>query len=285
MTTDHLKGMELMIIKNAVFTSIFSVGIMGTLFANPSVAYEEPSRKIETVAHRGASGYAPENTMASFQKSVDMKADYIELDVQETKDGKLVVMHDVTLDRTTNGSGYVKDHTLEEIRRLDAGSSFSKKYAGEIVPTFEEVLDRFRGKTGILVELKATYYYPDIEQKVAKALIDRQMDHPNNDKIIIQSFEPDAIKKMDELLPKVPVALLTGNQEDLTNEKLNEISKYAEYVNPYQGLINPPAVKKIHDHDMGVMGWTVRHKEEVQPLLDANIDAIITNYPDYVPSH
>ena len=274
-----------MIIKNAVFTSIFSVGIMGTLFANPSVAYEEPSRKIEIVSHRGASGYAPENTMASFQKSVDMKTDYIELDVQETKDGKLVVMHDVTLDRTTNGSGYVKDHTLEEIRRLDAGSSFSKKYASEKVPTFEEVLDRFRGKTGILVELKATYYYPNIEQKIAKALIDRQMDHPNNDKIIIQSFEPDAVKKMNELLPKVPDALLTGNQEDLTNEQLTKISDYAEYVNPYQGLINPPAVKKIHDHDMGVMGWTVRQKEEVQPLLDANVDAIITNYPDYVPSH
>ncbi|WNB92204.1 glycerophosphodiester phosphodiesterase family protein [Bacillus sp. NEB1478] len=273
-----------MIIKNAAFASVLSVGIMGTLFANPSIAYE-PSNQVETVAHRGASGYAPENTMAAFQKSVDMKADYIELDVQETKDGKLVVIHDVTLDRTTNGTGYVKDHTLQEIRQLDAGSSFSSKYAGEKVPTFEEVLDKFRGKTGILIELKATYYYPDIEQKVAKALKERQMDLPKNSQIIIQSFEFDAVKKMDELLPAVPDGVLTGNSADLTDEKLAEISAYAEYVNPYQGLINPPIVKKVHDMGMGVMGWTVRKQEEVQPLIDANVDAIITNYPDYVPSH
>jgi glycerophosphoryl diester phosphodiesterase len=277
--------MELMIIKNAAIASIFSVGIMGTLFANPSVAYENSSKQVETVAHRGASGYTPENTMAAFQKSVDMKADYIELDVQETKDGKLVVIHDVTLDRTTNGTGYVKDRTLEEIRKLDAGSSFSNEFTGEKVPTFEEVLDQFRGKTGILIELKATYYYPDMEQKVAKALKDRHMDLPNNDKIIIQSFEFDAVKKMNELLPNVPDGVLTGNQADLSNEKLSEISKYAEYVNPNQGLINPPIVKEIHDRGMGVMGWTVRKKEEVQPLLDANVDAIITNYPDYVPLH
>lgn len=264
--------------------SLLSMGLIGSLFTTVTFAYEA-SDQVETVAHRGASGYAPENTMAAFQKGVDMKADYIEIDVQQTKDGELVVIHDVTLDRTTNGTGYVKDHTLEEIRQLDAGSYFAPEFAGEKIPTFEEVLDGFRGKTGILIELKATYYYPGIEQKVAEALKERNMHLPNNEKIIVQSFEFESMKKMDELLPTVPVGVLTGRATDLSEEKLNEFVSYAEYVNPNQSLVNSSLVNEVHERDMGIMAWTVRKKEEVQPLLDAGVDGIITDYPDYPPSH
>lgn len=270
--------------KKMTAASLLSMGLIGSLFTTTTFAYE-PSDQVETVAHRGAAGYAPENTMAAFQKGVDMKADYIEIDVQQTKDGELVVIHDVTLDRTTNGTGYVKDHTLEEIRQLDAGSYFAPEFAGEKVPTFEEVLDEFRGKTGILIELKATYYYPGIEQKVADALKERNMHLPNNEKIIVQSFEFESMKKMDELLPTVPVGLLTGRATDLSEEKLNEFASYAEYVNPSKSLVNSSLVNEVHERDMGIMAWTVRKKEEVQPLLDAGVDGIITDYPDYTPAH
>ncbi|MCM3731913.1 glycerophosphodiester phosphodiesterase [Fictibacillus nanhaiensis] len=271
-------------VKKMATASLLSMGLIGSLFTTTTFAYE-PSDQVETVAHRGASGYAPENTMAAFQKGVDMKADYIEIDVQQTKDGELVVIHDVTLDRTTDGTGYVKDHTLEEIRQLDAGSYFGPEFAGEKVPTFEEVLDEFRGKTGILIELKATYYYPGIEQKVAEALLERNMHLPSNEKIIVQSFEFESMKKMDELLPSVPVGLLTSRATDLSEEKLNEFASYAEYVNPSKSLVNSSLVNEVHERNMGIMAWTVRKQEEVQPLLDAGVDGIITDYPDYPPLH
>lgn len=251
------------------------------VFAAPS----EKAQKVDTIAHRGASGYAPENTMAAFRKGFEMKADYIEIDVQMTKDGHLVVIHDTTVDRTTDGTGKVGSLTLEEIRELDAGSFFGEDFAGEPIPTFEEVLDEFRGKTGILIELKAPELYPGIEKKVAEALQDRNMDKPNNEKIIVQSFNFDSMKKMNELLPDLPIGVLTGNKNDLTDEKLEEFATYADYVNPSQNLVTKELVESIHDLDMQISVWTVRKPEEVEPLLEAGVDDIITDYPDYVPRH
>lgn len=117
-------------------------------------------RKVDNVAHRGASAYAPENTIAAYDKAVKMKADYIEIDVQRSKDGELVLIHDTTVDRTTDGSGKVGDFTFEELRSLDAGSWKGEQFAGEQIPTFDEILDRYHGKIGILVELKAPELYP-----------------------------------------------------------------------------------------------------------------------------
>jgi glycerophosphoryl diester phosphodiesterase len=279
-----LKGMNGMNVKKMAAASLLSVGLIGSLFTTSTFAYES-SDQVETVAHRGAAGYAPENTMAAFQLGVDMKADYIEIDVQQTKDGELVVIHDVTLDRTTDGTGFVKDHTLEEIRQLDAGSYFGPEFAGEKVPTFEEVLDEFRGKTGILIELKATYYYPGIEQKVADALKERNMHLSTNEKIIVQSFQFESMKKMDELLPTVPVGVLVYLATDLSEARLNEFATYAEYVNPSKSLVHASLVNEVHERNMGIMAWTVRKPEEVQPLLDAGVDGIITDYPDYPPLH
>ncbi|MBH0175371.1 glycerophosphodiester phosphodiesterase [Fictibacillus sp. 23RED33] len=268
-----------MSMKKTVVASLLSMGIIGSIYSTSTLAYD-PSDRVQTVAHRGASGY-----VAAFHKGVDMKSDYIEIDVQETKDGELVVIHDVTLDRTTNGTGYVKDHTLEEIRQLDAGSYFGEEFIGEKVPTFEEVLDEFRGKTGILIELKATYYYPEIEEKVAAAIKERNMHLPAHDKIIIQSFEFGSMQQMDKLLPRVPVGVLTSNAADLSEAKLDEFATYAEFVNPSRTLVNSSIVDEVHERHMGIMAWTVRNKQEVQPLLDAGVDGIITDYPDYTLKH
>ncbi|QRG68268.1 glycerophosphodiester phosphodiesterase [Brevibacillus choshinensis] len=246
-------------------------------------APNEKADRVDTIAHRGASGYAPENTMAAFRKAVKMKADYIEIDVQATKDGKLVVIHDNTVDRTTDGTGKVSSFTLDEIRQLDAGSFFGPDFAGERIPTFDEVLDEFRGKTGILIELKSPELYPGIEEQVAAALSERNMDKPANEKIIVQSFNFDSIKTFHELLPAVPVGVLTSNKNDLTDEKLAEFATYADYVNPTQKLVTEELVNRIHDLGMQISVWTVRKPEEVEPLLKAGVDDIITDYPDYVP--
>jgi glycerophosphoryl diester phosphodiesterase len=239
-------------------------------------------RKVDNVAHRGATGYAPENTIAAFDKGVEMKADYIEIDVQRSKDGELVIIHDNTVDRTTDGTGYVKDLTFEQIRSLDAGSWKGEQFTGEKIPTFDEILDRYHGKTGILIELKSPELYPGIEGQVAQKLKERNLDKPQNEKIIIQSFNFESMKITNSLLPKVPIGVLTSNRAHTTEQALNEFATYADYFNPSYGIVSKELVDQVHSLGMKIQSWTVRSHEAAQFLLDMNVDGIITDYPDYV---
>ncbi|KAF0822394.1 Glycerophosphoryl diester phosphodiesterase [Cytobacillus firmus] len=237
---------------------------------------------MDNIAHRGATGYAPENTIAGFDLAVDMKADYIEIDVQRSKDGELVVIHDTTVDRTTNGTGKVGDLTFDFLRSLDAGSWKGEQFAGEPIPTFEEILDRYHGKVGILIELKAPELYPGIEEQVADALKERNLDKPQNEKIIIQSFNFDSMKTMDQLLPKVPIGVLTSNRVDTTAEALKEFSAYADWFNPSYGIVTKELVNQVHTLGLQIGSWTVRSQEAADFLFEMEVDAIITDYPDYV---
>ncbi|WP_368297936.1 glycerophosphodiester phosphodiesterase [Cytobacillus firmus] len=239
-------------------------------------------KQVDNIAHRGATGYAPENTIVGFDLAVDMKADYIEIDVQRSKDGELVVIHDTTVDRTTDGTGKVGNLTFDYLRSLDAGSWKGEQFAGEPIPTFEEILDRYHGKTGILIELKAPELYPGIEGQVADALKARNLDKPQNEKIIIQSFNFESMKKMDQLLPKVPIGVLTSNRADTTAEALQEFSAYADWFNPSYGIVTEELVNQVHSLGMQIGSWTVRSQEAADFLFEMEVDAIITDYPDYV---
>ena len=247
---------------------------------------EEPTvgerKQVSNVAHRGATAYSPENTIAAFNLAVDMKADYIEIDVQRSKDGELVLIHDTTVDRTTDGTGKVGDLTFEELRSLDAGSWKGEQFAGEPIPTFEEILDLYRGKIGILIELKAPELYPGIEEQVTAALIERNLDKPQNEKIIIQSFNFESMKKMDQLLPRVPIGVLTSNRADTTLEALQEFSTYADWFNPSYGIVTEELVNQVHSLGMQIGSWTVRSQEAADFLFEMGVDAIISDYPDYV---
>lgn len=267
---------------------LIGTGVALTLMLSPfqQVFAAEPTtgelRQFDTVAHRGAAGYAPENTIAAFDKALEMKADYIEIDVQRSKDGALVVIHDTTVDRTTDGNGKVGELTIEELRSLDAGSFKGEQFAGEKIPTFEEILDRYHGKIGILIELKAPELYPGIEEAVAQELKERNLDKPQNDKIIIQSFNFESMKKMDALLPKVPIGVLTYSSLHTTDAALQEFAKYADLFNPSYGLVSKELVDKVHNLGMEIQSWTVRSPESAQFLIDMKVDGIITDYPDYV---
>ncbi|WP_370636260.1 glycerophosphodiester phosphodiesterase [Cohnella sp. CFH 77786] len=241
------------------------------------------SRDLWKIAHRGASGYAPENTIAAFDLALKMNADLIEFDVQRSKDGKLVVIHDETVDRTTDGSGAVMDLTLEELRGLDAGSWFSDAYAGERIPTLGEVLDRYRGQIGFLIEIKSPWLYPGIEQQVADELRERVMDEPKRGEVIVQSFDHAAMRRFHALLPDIPIGLLTFLPEDLTEDKLRDFAEFAEYVNPHLSLASGTLTDQIHSLGMKILPWTVRDKSQVEPLIRMGVDGIITDYPDYVP--
>lgn len=239
-------------------------------------------KQVENVAHRGATGYAPENTIAAFDLAVDMKADYIEIDVQRSKDGKLVLIHDTTVDRTTDGTGKVGDLTFEQLRSLDAGSWKGEQFVGEPIPTFEEILDRYHGKIGILIELKAPELFPGIEEQVAEVLKERNLDKPQNEKIIIQSFNFESVKRVDQLLPQVPVGVLTSNRADTTFEALQEFSTYADWFNPSYGIVTEELVNQVHSQGMQIGSWTVRSQEAADFLFEMGVDAIISDYPDYV---
>jgi glycerophosphoryl diester phosphodiesterase len=269
---------RLLIGTGVAFSLLFSP--FSQAFAEESTAGER--KQVDNIAHRGAAGYAPENTIAGFDLAVDMKTDYIEIDVQRSKDGELVVIHDTTVDRTTDGTGRVGDLTLQQLQSLDAGSWKGDSFAGESIPTFDEILERYHGKVGILIELKAPELYPGIEEQVAEALIERNLDQAQNEKIIIQSFNFQSMKKMDQLLPKVPIGVLTSNRTHTTQEALKEFSTYAEWFNPSYGIVTEEVVDKVHGLDMQIGSWTVRSQEAADFLFDMNVDAIITDYPDYV---
>ncbi|WP_330502369.1 glycerophosphodiester phosphodiesterase family protein [Peribacillus frigoritolerans] len=262
-------------------------GVAFTLLFSPlSQAFASETkgdlRKVDNVAHRGASAYAPENTIAAFDKAVEMKADYIEIDVQRSKDGELVLIHDTTVDRTTDGTGKVGDFMFEELRSLDAGSWKGEQFAGEQIPTFDEILDRYHGKIGILIEIKASELYPGIEVSIAEELKERNLDKPQNEKIIIQSFNHKSMEKMNDLVPKVPIGVLTSSRADTTKQALQEFSTYADYFNPSYGIVTEELVNQVHSLDMKIGSWTVRSQGAADFLLDMGVDAIISDYPDYV---
>ncbi|MCS0788430.1 glycerophosphodiester phosphodiesterase family protein [Cytobacillus pseudoceanisediminis] len=268
-----------LLIGTGVALSLLFSPISQAFAAEPTIGER---KQVDNIAHRGATGYAPENTVAGFDLAVDMKADYIEIDVQRSKDGELVVIHDTSVDRTTNGTGKVGDLTFDYLRSLDAGSWKGEQFAGEPIPTFEEILDRYHGKVGILIELKAPELYPGIEEQVADNLKERNLDKPQNEKIIIQSFNFESMKTMDQLLPNVPIGVLTSNRADTTAEALQEFSAYADWFNPSYGIVTEELVSQVHSLGMQIGSWTVRSQEAADFLFEMEVDAIITDYPDYV---
>lgn len=240
--------------------------------------------KVLRIAHRGASGYAPENTLAAFDKAVEMKCDYIELDIHLSKDGRIVVIHDSTVDRTTDSSGKVCDLTLAELQQLDAGSWFDEIFKGETIPTLVEVLERYRGKIGILIEVKDPSSYPGIEDKLAKLLQSKNMDKPNNGKIIVQSFDHESMRYFKSIMPNIPVGvLLSYRTTEISDEELDKFKEYADYVNPNYRIVDNILVKRIHNRNMKITPWTVNSPKTVIKLIKDEVDGIISDYPDIVP--
>jgi glycerophosphoryl diester phosphodiesterase len=145
-------------------------------------------KRIMVIAHRGASGYAPENTVSAFKKAIMMKADMIEFDVHLTKDGKVVLMHDKTVDRTTDGKGKVKEMTLKELKKLDAGLWFDKKFKGEKIPTLEKVLKKFKGKILFNIEIKSEGTEEEIVRLIKKYKLEKD--------VMVSSFNHQFLKKI-----------------------------------------------------------------------------------------
>lgn len=233
------------------------------------------------IGHRGAAGYCPENTFSSFKKALELGADYLELDIQMTKDGELVVIHDSTVNRTTNGKGRVKDLTLREIQSLDAGSWFHSNFAGEKIPSLSEVFDEFAGKIGFLLELKKPSLYPQIEEKTAEELRKRKLESEDR-QIIVQSFDRDSLKRFHELMPSIPIGVLVKNTgvKMISHRDLKSFASYVSYVNPKITMVNRRMIKRIHHHGFKTIIWTVKKKNDLKNLKNLHVEGIVSDFPD-----
>jgi glycerophosphoryl diester phosphodiesterase len=247
------------------------------------------------IAHRGASAYAPENTLAAVDKAAELHIRWVENDVQRTRDGELVVIHDDNLKRTTDAEEVfpdrapwkVKDFTAAEIARLDAGSWFGPAYAGARVPTLKQYLGRVEHHhQKLLLEIKNPELYPGIEQQTLKVLanegwLDRQ--HVNS-KLIVQSFSADSIRAVHGLKPAVKTGFLgTPPVADLPS-----YAGFTNQINPSYGSISAGYVAAVqdiagaHGRALEVFTWTVDDPATAQRVAGYGVDGIITNKPDVV---
>jgi glycerophosphoryl diester phosphodiesterase len=280
--------------------------------------------KKTVVAHRGASAYAPEHTLAAYQLAIEMRADYVEQDLAVTKDGVLICLHDASLERTTNveelfpdrsvsisiegktiKAWVANDFTLAEIKRLDAGSWFDKKFAGEKVPTFDEAIALIRGKAGIFPELKTPEIYAGrdvkFEEMVAAALDKHGLRGPKADPktpVILQTFGQASARKLAQIKIGVPVVLLLNDDDGFkTAASLKAWQGIVQGFGPTKAIVlrNPDFVKWAHAEGMSVTPYTFRQSdtgksgykdvadEMAHYLYKLDVDALFTDNPDKFP--
>lgn len=233
---------------------------------------------VQIFAHRGFSGYYPENTMLAFQKvAEETVADGIELDIQLTKDGEIVIMHDEMLDRTTNGSRWLKDHTLEELKMLSVGVNVKGFFPRQTIPTLREYFTWLKTTKLITnIELKTSYFeYEGIEEK----LIAMVKEFGLEDQIWYSSFNHYTVARIKKLMPEAKCGLLTDTW--LMNIGEYAASQGAASVNARTYFCAKEGVAAdLHAHNIALQAWTPNDAEMMQELVDAGVDVLITNYPD-----
>jgi glycerophosphoryl diester phosphodiesterase len=226
------------------------------------------------IAHRGASGYAPENTFAAFRRATALGAGFIETDLQLSRDARLVAIHDATVNRTTNGQGAVHDMTLAELRRLDAGSWFGSEFAGERIPTIEEILE-FASKHDVVFYLEMK---PSGSWGGEHALISALRESGEIARTVVISFDPAILAGVRKIEPTLMTGLLFEGHIPNPLDKAVEIG--ARQLAVRGDLVTPRLLKEARGHDLQVVCWTVNHPGHMRLLVQAGVDGIISDYPD-----
>lgn len=229
-------------------------------------------------AHRGSLTEAPENTLSAIQKAIDKNAQAIEIDVQLSKDGHLVVIHDHRFSRLNpNVPGLVKDYTLKEIKQIDVGSSFSEEFAGETLATLDEVLEICPKDTLLNIEIKnIPIIYNNIEENVLQCLTR----HNRKEQIVISSFDHEALAKVQALDSNMPLGLLLYYRlvkpwEYVKNSGLNVWS-----VHPNMVYTTEQLVQEIHRLGLKVYPYTVNHIDKYEEMLEYGVDGVFSNNPE-----
>lgn len=292
---------------------------VSTFSAHSTPVFASVKKPVTIIAHRGFSGVAPENSLAAFQKAIDIGADMIEFDVMMSKDGEVIVMHDDTLDRTTTGKGPVKNFTLSQLKTLDIGSWFAPQFKDEKVPTLREVLEMAKGKIKVNIEIKMSSVDPftkrnGIEEKIANLVRHYGMSKDT----MISSFSPIAIQRVKEFAPEITGALLyhdilgflqrfnfktqfapkkvasqqlsgsnllsfkLGFRPNLTAKSpLNLLRPInADAINPDFKALKPDWIHQVHEARKTVNTYTVNKEKDMKRLINMGVDGIITDYPN-----
>lgn len=223
-----------------------------------------------TIAHRGASGCYPENTLSAFIAAVEAGADLCEFDVRMARDGAVVVIHDATVRRTTGARGEVAAMELAAMRRLDAGARFGRRFCGERIPTLDEVAAVLGGRCGMDIELKAS--------GLERAVCDVVRRHGAIDSAVVSSFDWDQLKIVAEAEPRIRLALLASRDAPAMLEAAAAMRAYA--VAPRYDLARPEVCAEAHRRGFKVLTWTVDRRRMMRRLAAAGVDGIMTNYPE-----
>jgi glycerophosphoryl diester phosphodiesterase len=268
-------------------------------FAAPAVqAAPETESSLDApvlnIGHRGASAYAPEHTFAAYDLALEQGADYIEIDLQMTADGVLVALHDKTLNRTADAPegvperycrGLVSKKTLEQIQMCDAGSWFSPEFAGEQIPTLEEIFQRYGTSVNYYIETKNPDAAPGMEEELVGLLGEYGLlpdpNEPANWQVLIQSFSAESLMKIHEMNEDLPLIQLywAGTSKTIQRD-LDAVSEYAVGIGPYKKDVDAALVEAAHEHCLAVHPYTVNTVEEMEALIALGVDGMFTNNPD-----
>lgn len=254
-----------------------------------AAAWQPPSQpKTAVIAHRGASGHAPEHTLSSYRLAALMNADYIEVDVHATKDGKLVALHDATLARTTNvetvyphrSPWRVSDFSLRELKKLDAGSWFHPRFAGERIPTLDEVIQMLKAE-----RVEAPLYIETKQPGIERAVVHLLKKHGflQQRRVMFQSFHPESLQALRPLIPRgVPLIQLVGEKEARSgrDELLQQIAVYADGIGLPLSAVTEEWVRAAHGRGLMVHVYTVNEPHDLARLCAMGVDGVFTDYPD-----
>jgi glycerophosphoryl diester phosphodiesterase len=245
------------------------------------------------VGHRGASGYAPEHTIPAYDLALEQGADYIEIDLQMTKDGVLVAMHDDTLDRTAvapegvpeeNCTGLVSDKTLEELKMCEVRNSFGSEYDGLEIPTLEEIFQRYGKKVNYYIETKNPDLAPGMEVELLRLMDEYGLTKPaaKRSQVLIQSFSAESLKTIHEMNSELPLIQLYSSTEtsESIRASLAEASTYAVGIGPSQSDVDAALVEAAHALCLDVHPYTVNEVADMERLIALGVDGMFTNFPD-----
>lgn len=289
--------------------AVAAIGFSGYALADNLETQLEALQDFQVIAHRGASGHAPEHSMEALQMAHDMGADYLELDIQLSADGVLVAIHDETVDRTTDGEGAVQDFDLAGLKALDAGSWFNdanpdrarQDFVGTEVVTLDEVIDRFGTQTRYYLETKSAERDPTLEAAMMEKLSDRGLIEAGA--VVIQSFSQESLQKVQAINPDVPLIQLvwyypesddsdalvewtgvTPGPESISDADFQSVREYAVGIGSnlaYQGnqVIDDDFVRQAQTNDLLVHIYTINAVPEMEQLMRWGVDGVFTNFP------
>ncbi|GEN27140.1 glycerophosphoryl diester phosphodiesterase [Halovibrio variabilis] len=294
-----------------------SLGLFAGAAATPAMSDTSPLEQqlkdlqsFQVIAHRGASGHAPESTMAAYELAHEWEVDYLELDVQITSDGELVVFHDDTIERTSDGEGKINDYTLEELRTLDTGTWFNEAnpdsadaaFAGAPMLTLDALFDRFGHDARYYIETKSPQLNPGLEEALVETL--EEYDMVESGRVLVQSFEQDSLLKVQALNDDVPLIQLvwyspseeddsrlvewtgvTPGSAEITDEDFQEVAEYAvglgtNYLYDGREVIDADFVKQAQENGLPVHVYTVNETDDMERLMEMGVNGLFTNYPD-----